>query len=323
MSISNDILQIETMAYAGHSPWGDIGTQVSNDLSPQQIMEKADLNWSVEKVNTYADYNGEKIPTGMEALVRSSDNKILTQVGKNWEPCQNETAFEFFNEYCLEGGMNMESAGSLKGGKMVWALAKINESFDVVKGDQVDSYLLFSNPHEYGKSIDVRFTPIRVTCMNTLAMAIKGAAVNGMKVNHRKAFDPAIVKQTMGIAHEKFEQYKEVAQFLSGKKFTAESLIQYYNEVFPRTYKGKDEVVVKAYDDLTTNGQKAFDVLHSQPGASFAEGSWWQALNSVTYLTDHVMGREADSRMTSAWFGANQNRKANAVSKAIEFAEVA
>lgn len=319
----NDILQIETMAYAGQSPWGDIGTQVSNDLSPQQIMEKADLNWSVDKVQTYADYQGEKIPTGMEALVRSSDNKILTQVGKNWEPCQNETAFEFFNEYCLEGGMDMESAGSLKGGKMVWALAKIKESFDVVKGDQVDSYLLFSNPHEYGKSIDVRFTPIRVTCMNTLAMAIKGSAVNGMKVNHRKAFDPVMVKQTMGIAHEKFEQYKEVAQFLSKKRFDAQSLIQYYNEVFPRTYKGKDEVIVNAYDDLTTNGQKAFDVLQSQPGANFAQGSWWQALNSVTYLTDHVMGREADSRMTSSWFGANANRKAVAVSKAIEFAEVA
>ncbi len=319
----NDILQIETMAYAGQSPWGDIGTQVSNDLSPQQIMEKADLNWSVDKVKTYADYQGEKIPTGLEALVRSSDNKILTQVGKNWEPCQNETAFEFFNEYCLEGGMDMESAGSLKGGKMVWALAKIKESFDVVKGDQVDSYLLFSNPHEYGKSIDVRFTPIRVTCMNTLAMAIKGSAVNGMKVNHRKAFDPVMVKQTMGIAHEKFEQYKEVAQFLSKKRFTADSLIQYYNEVFPRTYKGKDEVIVNAYDDLTTNGQKAFDVLQSQPGANFAQGSWWQALNSVTYLTDHVMGREADSRMTSSWFGANANRKAVAVSKAIEFAEVA
>ena len=303
----NDILQIETMAYAGQSPWGDIGTQVSNDLSPQQIMEKADLNWSVDKVKTYADYQGEKIPTGLEALVRSSDNKILTQVGKNWEPCQNETAFEFFNEYCLEGGMDMESAGSLKGGKMVWALAKIKESFDVVKGDQVDSYLLFSNPHEYGKSIDVRFTPIRVTCMNTLAMAIKGSAVNGMKVNHRKAFDPQIVKETMGIAHEKFEQYKEVAKFLSKKRFDAQSLIQYYNEVFPRTYKGKDEVIVSAYDDLTTNGQKAFDVLQSQPGANFAQGSWWQALNSVTYLTDHVMGREADSRMTSSWFGANAN----------------
>ena len=316
----NDILQIETMAYAGQSPWGDIGTQVSNDLSPQQIMEKADLNWSVDKVKTYADYQGEKIPTGLEALVRSSDNKILTQVGKNWEPCQNETAFEFFNEYCLEGGMDMESAGSLKGGKMVWALAKIKESFDVVKGDQVDSYLLFSNPHEYGKSIDVRFTPIRVTCMNTLAMAIKGSAVNGMKVNHRKAFDPQIVKETMGIAHEKFEQYKEVAKFLSKKRFDAQSLIQYYNEVFPRTYKGKKNVEVKSVEDLAINARKAYELLDTQAGAEFGKGSWWSAFNSVTYFTDHEMGRNADSRLSSSWFGANQTRKVKALEKAVEFA---
>jgi phage/plasmid-like protein (TIGR03299 family) len=257
----------------------------------------------------------------MEALVRSSDNKVLTQVGGKWEPCQNETAFEFFNEYCMEGGMQMDTAGSLKGGKMVWALAKVNESFETVKGDQVDSYLLFSNPHEYGKSIDIRFTPIRVSCMNTLAMALKGRAINSTKVNHRRAFDPDQVKITMGLAHEKFEQYKELSQFLAGKQFKMENLIQYYNEVFPRTYQGKNPPLVQTYDDLTTNGQKAFDVLETQPGAEFGAGSWWQALNSVTYLTDHLMGREADSRMTSAWFGSNQNRKQLAVSKAIEFAE--
>jgi phage/plasmid-like protein (TIGR03299 family) len=320
MTVSNDILQIETTASVGSSPWG-IGEIVSGDLTPRQMMEKAGCNWSVEKVPTYADYNGDKIPTGMEALVRSSDNKVLTQVGGKWEPCQNETAFEFFNEYCMEGGMQMDTAGSLKGGKMVWALAKVNESFETVKGDQVDSYLLFSNPHEYGKSIDIRFTPIRVSCMNTLAMALKGRAINSTKVNHRRAFDPDQVKITMGLAHEKFEQYKELSQFLAGKQFKMENLIQYYNEVFPRTYQGKNPPLVQTYDDLTTNGQKAFDVLETQPGAEFGAGSWWQALNSVTYLTDHLMGREADSRMTSAWFGSNQNRKQLAVSKAIEFAE--
>jgi hypothetical protein len=127
----------------------------------------------------------------------------------------------------------------------------------------------------------------------------------------------------MGLAHERFEQYKEVAKYLAGKKFTAESLIQYYNEVFPRTYTGKNPVIVKTYEDLTTNGQKAFDVLQTQPGAELGRGSWWQALNSVTYLTDHQMGRSADTRMTSAWFGSNQNRKQLAVSQAIEFAEAA
>ena len=270
----NDVLQIETMAYAGRSPWGEIGTQVSNDLSPQQMMTKAGLNWSVDKVPTYADYNGERVPTGMEALVRSSDSKVLTQVGGKWEPVQNDTAFKFFNEYCLEGGMEMHTAGSLKGGKMVWALAKINDSFDVLKGDQVDSYLLFSNPHEYGKSVDIRFTPIRVSCMNTLTMALKGRAVNGVKMNHRRVFDAEHVKTTMGLAHEKFGQFKEVSQFLSSRQFSMDNLIRYYNEVFPRTYEGKNLPVVKDVSDLTTNGQKAFELLETQPGTSFTTGGF-------------------------------------------------
>ena len=317
----NDVLQIETSATVGKCPWG-IGTQVSNDLSPQQMMEKSGTNWTVEKCPTFAAKEGvDLIPTGKEALVRSSDNKVLTQVGGNWEPCQNETAFEFFNEYCLEGGMEMSTAGSLKGGKMVYAMARIKESFDILGGDQVDSYLLFSNPHEYGKSIDIRFTPVRVTCMNSLAMALKGRAINGAKINHRRAFDADHVKVTMGIAHRRFEEYKEVAKFLASKRFTPESLIKYYNEVFPRTYQGKNQVTVNEYKDLTTNGQKAFDVLQTQPGAEFGRGSWWQALNSVTYLTDHEMGRSADTRMTSAWFGSNQNRKQVALSQAIDFAE--
>jgi hypothetical protein len=111
-----------------------------------------------------------------------------------------------------------------------------------------------------------------------------------------------------------------VCQFLASKQFSAEALIQYYNEVFPRTYKGKEEIEVKDFLDLTSNGQKAYEVLETQPGANFAKGSWWQALNSVTYLTDHEMGREVDSRLTSAWFGANQTRKIKAVEKAVEFA---
>jgi len=308
------------MAYAGDVPWHGLGTAVSNDLSPNQMMVKAGLDWSVEKVPTYAKVGDVEVPTGQEALVRSSDNKVLTQVGKNWHPVQNEEAFEFFSEYCMAGDMEMHTAGSLKEGKMTWGLAKVKESFDVLKNDQVDSFLLFSNPHEYGKSIDIRFTPIRVVCNNTLSMALASVKNTGMKMSHRKVFDADMVKEHMGIAHDKFAQYKDVCQFLASKKFSADALIQYYNEVFPRTYKGKEEIEVKDYLDLTSNGQKAFEFLDTQPGANFAQGTWWQALNSVTYLTDHEMGREVDSRLTSAWFGANQTRKIKAVEKAVEFA---
>lgn len=309
---------VAQMAYAGDVPWHGLGTKVAADLSPAQIQQQAGLDWTVEK-ETMTTASGVEIE-GKKALVRSSDNKVLDVVGDNWNPVQNSEAFEFFSEYCLAGDMEMHTAGSLKGGQMVWALAKVKESFDILGGDQVDSYLLFSNPHKYGKAIDVRFTPIRVVCNNTLSMSLGQNVANSVSLNHRTAFNPESVKETMGIAHEKFAMYKETCEFLASKQFSMDSLIQYYNEVFPRTYQGKKEVSVKGYEDLTNNAQKAFSFLETQPGAEFGAGSWWSALNSVTYLTDHQMGREADSRLTSAWFGANQTRKVKAVEKAVEFA---
>lgn len=312
---------VAQMAYVGDVPWHGLGTEVPPDLSPRQIQEVAGLDWSVEKVPSFVEVAGEKIATGQHSLVRSSDNKILTNVGDGWNPVQNDEAFDFFAEYVQAGDMEMHTAGSLKDGKIVFALAKVKESFDILGGDQVDSYLLFSNPHQFGKAIDVRFTPIRVVCNNTLSMSLDGASKNFVKMNHRSVFDPSMVKEQMGLAHEKFAQYKEVAEFLAKKRFTPESLIQYYNEVFPHTYsKGKD---VKVVTDMTKRAQEAHAVLETQPGANFGEGSWWQAFNSVTFLTDHKLGRTADSRLTSAWYGQNQVRKVAALNKAVEFAEAA
>ena len=308
------------MAYAGDLPWHGLGTKVSNDLTPQQIMQKAGVDWKVQEVESFINFNGEMVPTGQKSLVRETDGKILTNVGKDWHPVQNEQAFEFFNEYVAAGDMEMHTAGSLKGGSYVWALAKVKESFDLFGGDQVDSYMLFSNPHVYGKSIDIRFTPIRVVCNNTLTFAINSQAQRAVKVGHRTAFNADSVKITMGIAHEKFAKYKEMAQFLGSKRFSVDSLLEYYNDVFPLTSgQGKQENGLTA-DNLSRVAKQAMEVLETQPGAEYAEGSWWQAFNSVTYVTDHLQGRNADNRLHSQWYGSNQLRKIKAAEKAVEFA---
>jgi len=56
-----------------------------------------------------------------------TDGKVLDVVGDDWNPVQNEEAFQFFSEYVLAGDMEMNTAGSLKGGRNVWALAKVKE----------------------------------------------------------------------------------------------------------------------------------------------------------------------------------------------------
>lgn len=310
------------MAYAGDVPWHGLGTKVSNDLTPQQIMQKAGLDWKVEEIESFIRFKGDNVLTGQKSLVRETDGKILTNVGKDWHPCQNETAFEFFNEYVLAGDMEMHTAGSLKDGQYVWALAKIKESFDIFGGDQVDSYMLFSNPHVYGKSIDVRFTPIRVVCNNTLTFALNNKSQRAIKIGHRAQFNPTIVKEQLGIAHEKFAKYKEMAQFLGSKRVRVEDLIHYYNEVFPLT-SGKDKQEKITADTISRQAKKALEVLETQPGAKFAEGSWWQAFNSVTYVTDHLQGRNADNRLHSQWYGQNQLRKIKAAEEAIKFANAA
>ena len=314
--------EVETMAYAGQTPWHGLGVPVNNDLTPDQMMQKAGLDWEVEKVDAFVRVGDQEIRTGQQALVRSSDNKILTNVGENWNPVQNKDAFDFFTEFVMSGDMDMHTAGSLRGGQMVWALAKTNESFDVFGEDKVDSYLLFSNPHQYGKSIDVRFTPIRVVCNNTLTLSLGMDTEKSVRVGHRVEFNADEVKETLGLAHEKFLEYKEMAQYLGSKKYDMNSLIQYYNEVFPRTSRDKIESV-KTAEDLSRAARQAYDVIETQPGAKYAEGSWWQALNSVTYITDHVQGRGGDTRLYSNWFGGNQLRKVRAAEKAVEFANAA
>lgn len=314
---------VETMAYAGEVPWHGLGVPVSNDLTPVQMMEKAGLDWTVEECETLARFRGDLISTGQKALVRTTDGKVLTNVGKDWNPVQNEEAFEFFSDYVFAGDMEMHTAGSLKGGQMVWALAKVKESFDLFGGDQVDSYLLFSNPHQYGKSIDVRFTPIRVVCNNTLTLSLGKQSERSVKVGHRTEFNPSEVKEALGIAHEKFAQYKEMAEYLGSKRFSMDKLIEYYNTVFPRFSDKRVQDKALSADTLSRNAKACFDALEQQPGANFAEGSWWQAYNSVTYITDHVQGRSADNRLYSSWYGSNQVKKKNALQAALEFAEAA
>ena len=312
---------VAQMAYAGETPWHGLGVEVGDDLMPNQMMEAAGLDWTVEK-QTLVTSEGHPIPE-KKGLVRSSDNKVLDIVGNDWNPVQNIEAFSFFDDFVKEGGMQMHTAGSLKGGQIVFALAKVDDSFELFGGDKIDSYLLFTNPHRFGQSIDVRFTPIRVVCNNTLSLSLNQTSENAVKLNHKKAFDADAVKQMMGIASFKLNSYKEMAEFLGSKRYAKDDVVQYFDEIFP-TYSNKEREgsIVQAHE-LSNPAKRCMELLETQPGSNFARNSYWQAFNAVTYFTDHERGNNADSRIQSAWYGQSKGLKLNALEKAIEFAEAA
>jgi phage/plasmid-like protein (TIGR03299 family) len=224
-------------------------------------------------------------------------------------------AFEFFTDFVSNGDMVMDTAGSIKDGQMVFAAADVKDGFTLFGGDEVKGYLLFSNPHVYGKSIDVKFVMTRVVCNNTLSMALTERGQPAVRLSHRNEFDPELVKQLLGISHTRIEQFKEAAEFLGSKRYSDEAFQRFLGQVFG-TSNQKDK-------ELSRTAERALEIVDTQPGANFAPGTWWNAYNAVTYMTDHEMGRTADTRAAAAWFGHNAKRKLDALNVAVEMAEAA
>lgn len=313
---------VETMAYAGEVPWHGLGVRVEADLTPAEMRRAAGLDWEVFKTDDYVKLDGKWIKSGTQKLVRDSDNRILSTVSEDWVPMSMEEQFDFFNDFCHNGNMEMHTAGSLRDGEIVWALAKVKESFDLFGGDQVDSYLLLTNFYQYGRSTDCRFTPIRVVCNNTLSLSLNKASKNFVKVNHRQAFDGDRVKEMLGVAKEKLESYRLMAEFLGKRKAGKKQVVKYFQDLFPG--KGlRKEAEDPVHNELSLPGRLAYDALETQPGAEYAEGSWWQAFNAVTYTVDHLRGNKQDRRLESAWYGDGAKLKNRALELATEYADAA
>jgi phage/plasmid-like protein (TIGR03299 family) len=308
---------VAQMAYreSKGKPWHGLGTPVGDDMTPQEIMVAAGLDWQVEKVDTFYRHKGDNFKTGQQALIRSTDSKILTQVGPGWNPVQNSEAFDFFTDFVKTGDMVMDTAGSLKDGQLVWALADVKDGFSLFNGDEVKGYLLFSNPHMYGKSIDIKFVMERVVCNNTLAVALTEKGQPSIRVNHRSVFDANKVKEILGLSHNKVEKFKEAAEFLGSKQYDRAQLERFFGKIFGESSREDKE--------LSRTAERAMELVENQPGDHFRPGSWWNAYNAVTYLTDHELCRSQDARLTAAWFGGNAKRKVDALDVAIEMAEAA
>ena len=317
---------VETMAYAGEVPWHGLGAKVSNDLTVEEMLEAAGLDWRVKKVPTFyeATVEGtfgaykttsiERFNTGKQALIRESDNSILSMVSDTWEPCQNDEAFEIFAEFVDRNELEMHTAGSLKDGQIVWGLAKMQGQFVLFDEDVTEQYLLLVNPHQFGKAIHVRNTPIRVVCNNTLSMSLSEQALASGNQSHRNVFDPEAMKEAVGIAALQLEQYADMARFLGSKRFTDLTVQNYFDEVFPN-------MSVKRGNEHSRNSMMAMELLETQPGAEFGAGTWWNAFQTIPYMTDHLNGSDVSKRMHSAWFGANASRKIKALSTAVDYAD--
>lgn len=317
---------IETIAYANETPWHGLGTRVDSSISVDDMLVAAGLDWEVEMRPMFtASSTGAMMPVKSKAaLVRSTDDKILTVASPAWKPLQNRDALEYFREFTESGGAKLETAGSLRGGKMIWALAKIDRNFRL-KNDHRDvtsGYILLSSPHQVGESIKIRTTATRVVCANTFAVADRGIAQYTQ--GHLVEFNKDAAREAIQLSVDHVARMEDEANKLAAVAIGDKDVARFYSQLLQPVQEGFDSDVF-IEDLLTFEGSRnpafagAWNSYTDAPGAT--PGTLWGVFNGLTHWADHTAGRDAAARLNSAWFGSRAELKQKAYSQLLEMAE--
>jgi phage/plasmid-like protein (TIGR03299 family) len=305
-------IENEMIAYANEVPWHGIGAQTDPAAPMETWLENAKLNWTIERQPLFLA-DGRKVPN-RSAFVRSSDARIMTVANPDWKPVQNAELLGFMDRYCRAGGAKMEVAGGLRDGQVVWALAKINYSFEVRPGDKVLAYLLLTGSHVAGRATSIKKTSVRVVCRNTMNLSESGnRSMELYNQNHRNPFDVDRAKEAVEAAIEEFAAAERRAKTLDKLKLTAEDAVRkVIVPVFLPEVQTDDELI-REIMRADVMPKKVTAILHSieqAPGAIPDTG--WGVLNGITHYCDHVAGRNAGTRMWNSWMGENATRKQEA-----------
>lgn len=179
---------VETMVSAnGVIPWHRQGKVLSGYPGLQEMYEASGLTWKVEcKPVSYKDNAGNYIDVpDVYAITRDSDGKVLGTCTNRYTPYQNQEAFNWCKPLLDSKYWKMETAGSLKEGRVCWALLNQGTS-KIMKGDNLKQFLLLQWGHTGCDSIRCGLTSIRVVCNNTLQQALRQDAATLHAVSHNK-----------------------------------------------------------------------------------------------------------------------------------------
>jgi phage/plasmid-like protein (TIGR03299 family) len=303
------------MFYKGQAPWHKLGRFIEADsvFNSEEAIIAAGLDWKVETQPLFLG-DGTKAPSN--AVVRTDRNEILGVVGKNYKPLQNSKAFDFFDPFIQSGQASYETAGSLKGGKRVWVLAKINKDPMVIAGDDIiDKYILLSNGHDGLMSVRAGFTPVRVVCQNTLSMSHGNSNSSLIRIKHGKNVEQNLemVRDIMNTANATFEATAEQYRFLANKQVNSKDLEKFVKLVFT----GPQYVELEKSGIIANKRiiEKVIPLFEKGRGNDMTaiKGTAWAAYNAVNEYLQYERGADEGNRLDSMWFGDSANLNAKAL----------
>ena len=277
--------------------WHGLGTVFTEEKTTSEMLAAASLNnWDVRLLDM-------AIPTSLTSdkeyqyVVRTnptenSQTDVLGIVGERYHVLQNEDLFSF-GDNILDGGGRWETAGSIRGGRVVFgALALERETILDPSGvaDKVKTYLLINTSHDGSIAIQASITPVRVVCANTLNLALGGVSrkknkgiKQSFKIRHTQTANGKvqIARETLGLANAYMDEFDVMAKAMIEKEVNAID----FNNIILAAYP-KPESDLKGSNKKWENKINTINDIYTGEYNGMIAGNAWGAFNALTERLD-------------------------------------
>jgi phage/plasmid-like protein (TIGR03299 family) len=286
--------------------WHGLGEVFTEEVSTTEMLKKAKLNnWNVrlEDVEIPTEFDSDK---NYSFVVRDNpftkgNKDILGVVGERYVPLQNEDLFDFADNL-LDNGGRWETAGSIKGGRVVFgALALERETVLDPNGvsDKINTYLLVNTSHDGSIAIQASITPVRVVCANTLNLALGnrgrgGSVKQSFKIRHTQTAQGkvAVAREALGLANQYMDEFSKMANAMIETEITKAQFDTIVDLAYPAPKDDSKKV------SITKHANK-IDLINEIYVGQFNNtiaGTAWGALNALTERLDwHRAGRKGQT----------------------------
>lgn len=291
---------------------------------PQEIYDAIKNGTPLDTINL----SKANLITSHAATVRDDHDFTLGVVGKEYGVVQNSKAFEFIDFIKEVSGEEpiVETAGLLGRGERLFVSCKLGADSYLNPNDAVKNYVVFTNAHDGSGAVMAFFTPIRVICSNTLAMAIKGCP-NKVVFKHTKNVETRLDWEREENRKKALEVFSKSVKF--SEKWMDEMLklrTQPIDESFKKDFVARmyfSDAAFKLYeqnnrnwdgiDEISTRAKNQanalVDSIEYGIGQQENRGTKLWLLNGLTtHIQNEQKWKDAETQFNSVIGGTEQNR---------------
>ena len=311
----------------GEPAWHRLGRVIESAATSSEAIQLAGLDWHVEQfpVRAFNPDNDQQFGCpDTVANVRTDTNAVLGVVSTGYHVFQNSDAFDFMDGIVGDKLAMYETAGSLKGGRKIWMMARIPKEYRAGPDDLIKPYLLLVNSHDGSGALRMIPTTVRVVCQNTLSLALSQAGTEGIAIRHHPSLEQRVseARQKLGIISARFDRFDQELHAMLEAIPTTRQTDDYFQGLLPeattdREKKNRDAVIGSFYLNFDNERNTLPGIKHTT----------WALYNSVSEWADHqrrVRGNgdvaRVENRLNSIWFGTSHRIKQVAYHSALELA---